>query len=191
VSSPSLEGVLGVVLAAGGGTRYKGDTHKLLAPLRGRPVVTWAVEHAIAAGFAEVVVVTGAADLAGVMPAGARLVANPAWADGQATSLAVAVGEARRGSYAAVVVGLGDQPFVPPECWSAVGAAAGPLATATFDGVRTPPVRIARELWGELPTSGDEGARVLMRGRPDLVSEIACRGQAIDIDTVEDLRPWS
>ncbi len=52
-----------VLLAAGGGTRFAGPTHKLLAMLDGRPVFRQALDHLVEAGFDDVVVVTGAAQL--------------------------------------------------------------------------------------------------------------------------------
>lgn len=181
-----------VVLAAGGGSRFGGDGHKLLAPLRGRPLVAWAVEAAVVAGLDEVVVVTGAVPLDEVMPPGVTLVHNPHWAEGMATSVAVGVHVAEARGHDAVVVGLGDQPFVPAEAWQAVAAATGAaIAVATYEGRRGNPVRLAREVWALLPTDGDEGARALMRSRPDLVQAVPCHGEPADVDTVEDLTRWS
>lgn len=183
---------LAVVLAAGGGTRFRGATHKLLAPLRGRPVLAHAVEHALGAGLAETAVVTGAADLATVaLPEGVTVLHNPRWAEGQATSLQVAVAHARARGHDAIVVGLGDQPFVPAETWRLVAGTAGDLVTAELAGHRSPPVKIGSALWEELPVEGDEGARVLLRRRPDLVVQVACPGSPVDIDTAEDLAEWN
>jgi CTP:molybdopterin cytidylyltransferase MocA len=183
--------VAAVVLAAGGGRRWRGEGHKLLAVVRGRPVVGWAVQHALDAGLDETVVVTGAVDLAPVLPPAVAVVHNARWADGQATSLRAALTWAADRGHEAVVVGLGDQPFVSPETWKAVAACDAPIAVATYEGRRRNPVRLAAEVWPLLPVAGDEGARVLMRERPQLVSEVACVGQPADVDTVEDLEEWS
>ena len=181
-----------VVLAAGGGSRFEGPVHKLLAPFRGRPVVAWAVEHALAAGLEETIVVTGAAELTAVLPAGVRVVHNERWADGQATSLQRAVEAAEEAGHDAIVVGLGDQPLVPAEAWQAVAAAGdAAIVVATYDGRRRNPVRLHRDVWPLLPTEGDEGARVVMRLRPELVREVACRGEPADVDTAEDLTRWA
>jgi len=175
-----------VVLAAGGGTRFGGDGHKLLAPFRGRPLVAWALEAATV--LDELIVVTGA--IAIDLPAGAREVRNAHWAEGQATSLAAAIAAA--GGHDAVVVGLGDQPLIPAEAWRRVAAAtATPIAVATYAGARRNPVRLAAEVWPLLPREGDEGARSLLRGRDDLVTEVACPGDPADVDTQEDLATWS
>jgi molybdenum cofactor cytidylyltransferase len=181
-----------VVLAAGGGSRFGGATHKLLAPLRGRPVVAWAVDAAIAAGLDDVIVVTGAAELGGLLPDGVVSVGNPRWAEGQATSLQRALAEAEARGHDAVVVGLGDQPFIDAACWRVVAAAtATPIAVASYGGRRRNPVRLHRAVWPLLPTSGDEGARGVMTLRPALVTEVACMGDPGDIDTVEDLQALS
>jgi CTP:molybdopterin cytidylyltransferase MocA len=179
-----------VLLAAGGGTRFSGPTHKLLAPLQGRAVYEWAVDHALAAGLDEVVVVTGPAPLA--LPARVTRVENPAWAEGQMTSVQAALAHARAAGHGAVVMGLADQPFIAPAAWTAVATcAAAPICVATYGGRRANPVKLAATVWGLLPTGGDEGARVLLRGRPDLVAEVACDGDPADIDTVEDLARWN
>ncbi len=181
-----------VVLAAGGSRRFAGEGPKLTAPFRGRPLVTWAVEAALGAELNEVVVVTGAVDLEPLLPAAVTLLHNPAWASGQGGSLGVALDWCRRQGHEAAVVGLADQPLVPAEAWKAVaGAPPAPVVVATYDGRRRNPVRLDRSVWPLLSLDGDEGARSLMRGRPDLVAEVACQGNPMDIDTVEDLQAWS
>jgi len=139
---------MGVLLAAGGGTRFRAadGSHKLLAELRGIPLWRHSLDHLLAAGFD------------------------------------------------AIVVGLADQPFVPPEAWRAVADAPTEcrLVVATYAGEWGPnPVRIASSLWPELPTDGDEGARSLLRRLRDDVCTVACVGSAADIDTPEDLARWT
>jgi CTP:molybdopterin cytidylyltransferase MocA len=201
-----------VILAAGAGTRFKAGAAdrpdlaygsaarrgvgqrpgaKLLAHWDGRPLVCWAVEHALAAGLDATWVVTGAADLDGLLPDGVSTLANPRWAEGQATSLQVAVGAARAAGLAAVVVGLADQPGILPGAWQQVAASTHPIAVATYGGRRRNPVRLAASTWDLLPVDGEAGARVAMQRHPELVGEVACQGHPGDIDTVEDLQQWN
>jgi len=178
-----------VVLAAGAGSRFDGPAHKLRALLHGRPVLSWALDAVMAAGLDEVVVVTGAVDVDDLVPQGVRVVHNPRWADGQATSVRVGVDAAAAAGHDAVVVGLGDQPFVSATAWRSVArATATPVAVATYEGRRRNPVRLGADVWPLLPVDGDEGARSLIRLRPDLVTEVPCSGDPADIDTSDDLR---
>ncbi len=185
-------GVAAVLLAAGGGSRFGGGGHKLLAPLDGRPLVAWALRSAVAAALDAVVVVTGAVPLdelvADVAGDRAVVVRNDLWRDGQAGSLQAGIAWCATRGMDAAVVGLGDQPLVGAAAWRAVADAAwAPVVTATFGGRRRPPVRLARAVWPLLPREGDDGARVLMKQRPDLVGEVTCSGDPVDVDTRDDL----
>jgi CTP:molybdopterin cytidylyltransferase MocA len=181
--------VCGVLLAAGAGSRFVSGEHKLLARLHGRAVWQHSLDHLLAAGLDEAVVVTGAVDLP--LPAGVRHCPNPQWAAGQATSLLAGLAAADELGADAVVVGLADQPFVTSGAWAAMAASPCRVAVATYAGVRGPhPVRLAREVWPLLAPSGDEGARDLIRHHPEWVCEVPCLGSAADIDTLEDLERW-
>jgi len=184
-----------VILAAGGGTRYLGDTPKPLALLRGRPLVQWAVDAALAAGIAPVAVVAGP-DHAAVwhaLPDAVVRLRNRDWERGIGTSLATAVAWAEDDARAdAVCIALADQPLLGPESWRRVAHAATapeqPLAVATYGGRRGHPVRIAASLFPDARRlDGDEGARILMRAHG--VLEVPCDGTGSpdDVDTVEDL----
>jgi CTP:molybdopterin cytidylyltransferase MocA len=179
-----------VVLGAGAGSRF-GEGPKLLALLDGRPLVAWALDAVVSAGLDRAAVVTRPGDdaLEALVPAGVTVVPNARWAGGMATSLAAAVAWARAADLAAVVVGLGDQPRVRPDAWRAVAAAGGtPIAMAAYAGGRRGhPVRLHRDVWPLLPESGDAGARVVIRERPDWVTLVPCPGGDDDVDTVADL----
>ena len=174
-----------VVLAAGSGSRFHGPSHKLTSLLRGARVIDHSLRSALAADVGPVVVVTGATDLD--LPHGVTILSNPDWESGLASSLQVAIRHARQTGHDSIVVGLGDQPLVTPEAWRAVADADSPIAVATYDGVRGNPVKLEATTWDELPATGDEGARPLMRAYPEWVREVPCVGSAFDVDTTQDL----
>jgi molybdenum cofactor cytidylyltransferase len=180
-----------VILAAGAGSRFGGPEHKLLTEVRGKAIVRHAVDAARAAGFDEVIVVGGCVDLVAVMPDDVTILHNERWEDGQSTSLRAATMYAHSRGHRAIVVGLGDQPGVPPEAWRAVATAKSDIAAADFGSGMRPPVRLSDAMWASLPVSGDEGARALMRERPEMVELVPCVGNEADVDTQEDLRRWS
>jgi len=176
--------VVAALLAAGAGSRFSGPTHKLLAPVRGKSLYQWALESVRASGL-HVLVVTGDVELE--LPDDVVAVPNPEWRDGIATSLQAAVHAA--GEAEAVVIGLADQPRIPPEAWRLVAATDAPIAVATYAGARRNPVRLARAVWPLLPRTGEQGASVLFRDHP--VVEVACPGDPADVDRLEDLEQWS
>ncbi|MCU1489475.1 MAG: hypothetical protein JWM85_880 [Acidimicrobiaceae bacterium] len=144
-----------------------------------------ALHAVLAAGFDEVIVVTGAADLSAVLPDAVTVLVNPRWHLGLASSLSLGLGHCRRRGHRAAVIGLGDMPSVGTAAWKAVAASEAPIAVASFAGQRRPPVRLAEEQWKLLPLEGDVGARSLW-SQPEAV-EIPCEGDPWDVDTIADL----
>ncbi len=184
---------LGVLLAAGSGTRFQGSTHKLLTPFRGKPLIAHAIASLRDSGLPSFIVVTGAIDLSEAAT-GLTCVHNPHWATGQHSSVRTAIQYARQHGFSSIVVGLADQPFITSEAWRTVAATEGPIVVATYNGVRANPVKLDSSVWDlfeSLTSEPDAGARVLMHMHPELVRQVACKGNSADIDTSEDLSQWT
>ena len=192
-SSPITPATTALLLAAGSGSRFSGNAHKLLTFINGKTIFDWALRSCLTAQFEQIVVVTGAIDLSGSIRE-AKLtnqnlidVHNENWRAGMASSLQCGLAEAQRHGASSVVVGLADQPAIEPSSWQRVANSSSPLAVATYNGVRGNPVRIHAELWPLLPTEGDQGARSLFKSHRDLLEEVACQGSAQDLDTTSDI----
>jgi molybdenum cofactor cytidylyltransferase len=186
-----------VVLAAGRGLRFGGDTPKPLVSFHGQPLVMHAVGAATRSGLAPVVVVVSDDRVAATLEsraggAAVQLVRNDAPERGIASSLHAALRRLEPDETVdAVVVGLADQPLVGADAYRRVAHAyddGARLAVATYGGARGNPVLIGRAHWREaLALAGDEGARVLLRKHGAV--EVPCdgTGESTDVDTPEDL----
>jgi molybdenum cofactor cytidylyltransferase len=187
MTAPASGPVVAVVLAAGEGRRFEGSEHKLRSVVAGRAVLTRSVDAAVSSGVGPVIVVSGAAEVADLVPPGVTVVDNPTWADGQASSLRVGIRYAEAVGASAVVVGLGDMPLVDPATWREVADRDAPIVTASYDGHRRPPVKLDRSVWADLPNTGDVGARALRDSRHHEVVDVEVARGGDDVDTVADL----
>ena len=183
--------VAAAVLAAGRGSRLGGDASKPLLEWRGRPLVAWALDAALASGLAPVVVVVGyrADEVRAALGDGDPVVVdNPEWEEGIASSLRTVLTSLEPVTdVEAVCVGLADQPLVGAEAYRRVAATDGELVIPTYGGQPGNPVKLARSLWSEaLELHGDVGARALARDRAVRI-DCTGTGSAADVDTLEDL----
>lgn len=190
--SAAAERVAAIILAAGEARRF--GSQKLLATLRGRPLLQHVLDAANASSLAPIVLVLGAdADeiAARVRPGRALVVRNAAYASGQASSLRTglrAVADAD-----AVIVLLGDQPMVTSALLDALAVRQRETQAAAVvcaqGARRSPPALLHRELWSEVDAlSGDVGARELLARRSDVVVFDVPEGfgDLSDVDTQED-----
>jgi CTP:molybdopterin cytidylyltransferase MocA len=194
---PQPAGVAGLILAAGLGRRFGGA--KLVAPLRGRPLVSYALDvagRARAAGLLSdlrIVIARGDHALAGLArDAGVVAVANPAPERGLSSSLRL--GLAALDASAALVL-LADQPLLRLDVVAVLVAAwheqLGLLIRPRY--ARSPdepghPVLVDRSLWPlTAQLEGDAGVgRLLPAGAPG-VALINIPGSNPDVDTPADL----
>jgi len=184
---------VGVILAGGSSSRL--GRPKQLLPLGDRPVLAHTLAGALAADLDGVIVVLGheaATVQERVDFAGAQVVVNDAYREGQSTSLRAGLAALPADTDAALFI-LGDQPLIGAAVHAALVAArratGAPIVIPTYAGVRGNPVLIARELFPELAeVTGDQGARGVIRAHRDAVHEVPIPGPppTDDLDTEED-----
>lgn len=134
----------------------------------------------------------------GVGVPGARVAVNAAPERGMRSSLELAVRAAAEADLLVLV--LVDLPGLGPDAVRAVigGWQPGRIVTARYAARRGEvarrghPIAMSPALWREaLELAGaDEGARALLRARPELVDEIEVTGDPQDLDTPADLQSW-
>src|SRR5262245_14488204 len=167
---------------------------KLLLPLAGRPVIRITVERVLASGISRVVVVTGPEPrelreaLAG-LPVTFAMNSSPE--AGQAGSIRIGV-ETVPSETEALLIALGDQPFLPaeviPSLRAARRSAATPIVAPRYRDGRGNPVLFGSEMFPELlELSGDQGARSIIERDPGRVTLVDFDvPMPADVDTPED-----
>jgi len=186
-----------VVLAAGRASRMGPDGgHKLLATFDGVPLVRRSVEAAIAAAPGGVVVVTGHRETdirAALEGLPAKLVSNPDYMSGMASSLTIGLSAINERS-AGMLVMLADMPGVSSgdlrrllDRFAAEGGRA--VIRATADGQRGNPVILPRQTFSAVRLLvGDVGARHIIEkcGLPVIDVELGSAAR-LDLDTPEQI----
>lgn len=184
-----------IVLAAGSGSRYAGERHKLVEPLGDATVLGLTIVHAIESRLPVLVVTTGALAVeASRWVARRDLVLLPevgtAGAQALGMGASIAAGVAARPNASGWLILPGDMPLVKSASLRAVAAAIEqhPVAYAQYRGRRGHPVGFAAELYSELTQlSGDEGARRVISRYPSVGVEVDDPFVLRDIDTRADL----
>ncbi len=184
-----------IVLAAGRGSRFKANAHKLLQPFAGSTVLGTTLERAIESGLPVRVVTTpGLTAEASRHVALRDIVELPeavgAGSDHLGMGYSIASGVSASADAAGWLVLPGDMPLVRSATLVAVADALPMHAVvyAQHQGRRGHPVGFSAELYSELvQLTGDEGARRVVARFPSIGVEIDDPGVLIDLDTTEDL----
>jgi molybdenum cofactor cytidylyltransferase len=184
-----------VVLAAGKGSRFVGDQHKLAQRVGGATVLATTLKQAVTTQLPVVVVTTAPfADVARRSVAARDVVVLPEV--GSATEphlgmgFSIAEGVRARPDADGWLILPGDMPMVRTSTLLEVAAALTehPVVYAQHRGRRGHPVGFGAELFSELSAlSGDDGARRLLARYPAFGVELDDPGVLVDVDTQADL----
>jgi molybdenum cofactor cytidylyltransferase len=184
--------VSAVVLAAGASTRL--GRPKQLLPVATHTMIEHVLGAVKAASLDEVVVVLGssAAQIAEHVPTGCRVVLNPNWETGVASSIRAGLAAVDPRSEAVLFV-QADQPYlscaVLERILHAYYGSTKAIVVPTYQGRSGSPVLFDRSLFSELATlHGDVGGREVIAGSANQVLQVEMEsGQAfLDIDTLAD-----
>ncbi len=175
-----------------------GADNKLLLPIDGEPVVRRTARRLLASGPEEIIVVLGhQADLVATALDGLalRTVVNPAWRDGQMTSVHAGLA-ALSAPVDGIMICLADQPYLEAADYRAlieafVRAGDKSVVVPTHGGRRGNPIVLAAAHRDEILARGaDLGCKRFIARNPDLVATVEFDSDAFvrDIDTPADYR---
>jgi len=195
MASCIVTGVSGVLLAAGQSRRMK-QTKQLL-PLNGQRILEVCLDNLCASRLDEIVVVLGH-DAPRILPLlgdkpRIRVIINRDFRDGIGTSIREGVRQIAP-QVSAVMVALGDQPFIPPEAVNALidGWTSGTqgIVVPVYRGERGHPVLFSLPLYRSALEllDDDVGGRAIVQANSDDILEIpvSSPGVLLDIDTWEE-----
>ena len=194
--APARAPVVGLLLAGGRGSRFDGTgaRNKLLAPIDGEPVVAHAARRlAAATDHCVAVIRPGVPGLREALaPWVDQVVECPEAASGMGHTMAFGAAHARDGwRPRAVLVALGDMPFVAPATLARLVACADDdavIAVPRHGGERGHPVLFGRAHLDALTRlDGDRGAAALLRDHPVRWIDVDDPGIVKDIDRPSDL----
>ena len=173
--------IMAIILAAGESKRF-GKTKQLM-PLDGKPMLQQTIDR-IAQSKVD--------DVAGEIQkhVRGRVIVNPDYANGMSTSLHAGL-RALPAKAEAVIIALGDQPFVESKTINALvdeyRRSGAKVIVPTFSGQRGNPVLVDASLFPRLmQIRGDVGCRAIFGEVSVGELPVADAGVAQDIDTMED-----
>ncbi len=192
-TNAELAGPVAVVVLAAGASRRLGQPKQLLR-YRDTTLLGHAVRVAGASSLGPVTVVLGAdaGRVAGALEGSdAERLVFDGWAGGMGSTIAAAVARIAGAGAEAVLLMTCDQPHVDAAHLRALAAARSarrPIAASRYADVLGIPAIFPRECFAELQLlSGDRGARPVIERHRSWVSEVACPGGALDVDTAADV----
>ena len=185
-----------LVLAAGAGSRFGADLHKLSQAFGGSTVLGESLRNVALTPYACVLVITES--VLRSLPVGLQrstamreIVAVPEPGPGnKGMAHSIGAGVSASAWADAWLVLPGDMPMVQAATMVAIGQSLkqNPIAYAQYLGKRGHPVGFSAEFYSELTSlKGDEGARRLLARFPSHPIDVDDPGVLSDIDTPQDL----
>ena len=196
---PNSDLQFGAVILAAGASSRMGQPKQLL-PIAGDALVIRAVKAALDSSAWPVVVVLGA-NAEKIRPLLVRhpiiIVENAAWIEGMASSIRTGISTLRQFSrrLEAALVTLCDQPGLTADVIAQLvqtqRTTKGRIVASRYNGRNGAPALFMREQFTALENlTGEEGARALLNGRPDLSVSVDLPALAADVDTPADYLPY-
>lgn len=189
----------GIVLAAGMSVRL--GCPKQLVRAGGEYLLERVLDEALASSLDRIILVLGhrAGEVLAALKARQdherfRILVNPDFCDGMSSSLRAGI-ESVRDAFSAIMVILGDQPFIGSELINLLirrfRSSQNDICVPVCRGRRGHPVIIGRRFFDDvMSTSGDIGARQILKSNPEniLCVEISDSRIFFDVDTPADIR---